>query len=361
MTLHKPNIDVTFKTLATSFNARNANKNVILIIKDDTVKTFTKKVYTRLTDVTDSTNYTAANFQAIKDCFVSNIRQCTVIRMDATDGVIADALAIVGGLEAGYVGILSSVATDQQAVAAWIKTQEEAKKSFKGIVYSPTTPPDSREVLNFTNTQVTFKDVSRGQADAWQFIPSLLGYIAGRDTDEGATYLVMENLESVVEPTDLDTAINSGQLILFNDSGVVRIVLGINSKTTLATDEIEDMKLIEVSEAMDIIRDDITNTFKNYYIGKYKNTNNNREIFVSAIKDYFASLAGQEILSSDFNNTVQQDVDAMRQYLFSQGIDAQDMKDSEVKRQKFGRNVFIKGNIEIAEAMTDLTFTNVMN
>ncbi len=361
MTLHKPNIDVVFKTLATSFNARNANKNVILIIKDDTVKTFTKKVYTRLTDVTDSANYTAANFQAIKDCFVSNIRQCTVVRMDETDGVIADALAIVGGLEAGYVGIFSTTPADQAALVVWIKTQEEAKKSFKAIVWNPTTPPDSREVLNFTNTKVTFSDSTRGEVDGWQYIPSLLGYIAGRDTDEGATYIVMENLESVLEPTDLDAAINSGQLVLLNDSGTVRIVFGINSKTTLATDEIEDMKLIEVSEAMDIIRDDITNTFKNYYIGKYKNTNNNREIFVSAIKDYFADLAGQEILSSDFKNTVQQDVDAMRQYLVSQGIDAQDMKDSEVKQRKFGRNVFIKGNIEIAEAMTDLAFTNVMN
>ena len=361
MTLRKPNIDVVFKALATSFSARSTNKNVILIIKDDTVKTFNKKVYVRSTDVTDNTNYTPANFQAIKDCFVSNPRQVTVVRMDATDGVIADALATVGTLEPGYVGIASATPADQAALAAWIKTQEEAKKSFKGIVWNPTTPPDDREVLNFTNAKVTFKDATRGQVDGWQFIPSLLGYIAGRNIDEGADYLVMENLESVVEPTDLDTAINSGQLVLFNDSGIVRIVLGINSKTTLATDEIEDMKYIEVSEAMDIIRDDITNTFKNYYIGKYKNTNNNREIFVSAIKDYFASLAGQEILSSDFNNTVQQDVDAMRQYLVSQGIDAQEMKDAEVKHQKFGRNVFIKGNIDIAEAMSDLTFTNVMN
>lgn len=361
MTLHKPNIDVVFKTLATSFNARNANKNVILIIKDDTVKTLTKKVYTRITDVTDSTNYTAANFQGIKDCFVGNIRQCTVVRIDATDGVIADALAIVGGLEAGYVGILSGTATDHQALATWLKLQETAKKSFKAIVYNPTTPPDSREILNFTNTKVTFKDTVRGEVDGWQLIPSLLGYIAGRDTDEGATYLVMENLESVNEPADIDTAINSGQLVLFNDSGIVRIVLGINSKTTLATDEIEDMKYIEVSEAMDIIRDDITNTYKNDFIRKYKNTNNNREIFVSAVNDYFESLEGQEILSSDFDNTAVQDISAMREYLVSQNIDAQDMADAQVKKQKFGRNVFISSNIEIAEAMTDLTFTNVMN
>lgn len=281
--------------------------------------------------------------------------------MDATAGVIADALAIAGGLEPGYVGIFSATQTDQDALATFIKAQETAKKSFKGIVFNPTTEPDSREVLSLPNAKVTFKDSVRGEVDGWEYIPSLLGYIAGRAIDVGATYLVMDNLDNVEEPSDLDAAITAGKLVLFNDEGTVRILLGINTKTTIETNEIEDMKLIEVSEAMDIIKDDITSTYKNYYIGKYKNTNDNREIFVSAVNDYFQDLESQEILSPDFDNLAAQDVDAMRQFLSEQGKSIDDMTDAQIKLQKFGTSVFVKSNIEIAEAMTDLTFTNVMN
>lgn len=360
MALSKPNIDVIFKQKAQTFAARANTSNIILIVKDDTDNTFNTKIYKSLTEVNaDSAKYIPENLQAIKDCFVGSIKQCTVIRI-GVEGVIADALAIANGLEPAFIGVYSSVAADQDAVVAWVKTQEENKKSYYGVVANATAP-DSFQVINLVNPQVTFTD-SRGLQTADKFIPSFLGYMAGMSDEQGATYMVMSNLFSVVEPENIDTAINAGGLVLFNDEGKVRIALGVNSKTTLAEDETEDMKFIEVIKSMNMMKDDINNTYKNYYLGKYKNKYNNQMIFVSAINDYYKSLEKEDILSEDFENVCDIDVDAKRQYLIDSGkTEATDWDDNKVKTFNYGRKIFIKSNIQILEAMTDLSFVNELN
>lgn len=360
MALSRPNIAIIFKKLAENFTNRTNTSNAILIIKDDTSTSSSIKEYMNLDEVIkDSALYTAENFQAVKDLFVSNINKATIVRIPTT-GTMADALAICNGLETGYIGVFSSVAEDQEALITWVKAQEANKKSYYGVT-ALATAPDDFQIINLVNPQVTFAD-SRGLQAADKFIPSLISYLAGLDNENSATYLVMSNLFSVVEPEDIDTAINAGGLVLFNDEGKVRIVLGINSKTTLADNETEDMKFIEVIKAINLVKDDITSTYKNYYLGKYKNKYDNQIIFISAINDYYSQLAQNDILDPDFNNICDIDVEAKRQWLIENGKDeAKDWDDTKVEKYNYGRKIFIQSNIRILEAMTDLSFTNVLN
>ncbi|MBV4417706.1 phage tail protein, partial [Clostridium tyrobutyricum] len=89
------------------------------------------------------------------------------------------------------------VQADHTALADWSKVQEESKKFYNAICFNLSAPIDSRHVINLTNPKVAFKD-ARGEQTGDKYIPSLLGYIAGRDaSSQSPTFMVLDNLASV--------------------------------------------------------------------------------------------------------------------------------------------------------------------
>ena len=87
MSINLPQINIIFKQLASSFIERSERGNVILIVKDDTDKTFTSKVYNQQTDLdADKALYTADNYTYISDCFLGKPNKVTVVRVDAKIG-----------------------------------------------------------------------------------------------------------------------------------------------------------------------------------------------------------------------------------------------------------------------------------
>ena len=76
MAVTMPKIDITFVQKATSLISRSERGIAILIVKDDTDKTFTCRQYTDLTAAQDDAeSYTADNFAAISDvlAFIQNL------------------------------------------------------------------------------------------------------------------------------------------------------------------------------------------------------------------------------------------------------------------------------------------------
>lgn len=361
MTVALPSIDITFKQLASSFVERSQRGNVLLILKDDTDKTFSVKDYSLSTDVTaDASKYTAANLQYIKDAMVGLPNKITTIRIDTT-AELSVALAIASGYSTGWIGIAEGTTEEQGELATWIKQQRSLKKTIKGIVYKPTTPPDSEAIANLSIDKVTFSD-SRGEQTGDKFVASLLGFLAGCNVEKGSTYLQMTNLTSVTAMLDADvnTALEAGKFMLINDEGKVRIGAGINSLTTLGTDKTEDFKYIEVVETMDLILDDIRKTFKNDFINKYRNKTDNQMIFISAVNSYFRSLASSDILDSNYNNTSYIDTVAQKNAWIAVDATAKDWTEVKVKNMAFKKQMFLAGNIKILQSMTDLSFNIAM-
>lgn len=362
MTIALPTIDITFKQLASSFVERSERGNVLLILKDDTDKGFDTKDYSLVTEVTaDATKYTATNLQYIKDAMVGLPNKVTVIRIDSTEA-IADALAIASGYSTGWIGIAEGTQTEQGDLATWIKQQRALKKTIKGVVYKPTTPPDSEGIVNLGIDKITFSD-SRGEQTGDKFVASLLGFLAGCNVEKGSTYLEITNLTKVTAMLDADvnTALAAGKFMLINDEGKVRIGAGINSLTTLGTDKTEDFKFIEVIETQDLILDDIRKTFRNDFIGKYKNTTDNQMLFISAVNSYFRSLASSQILDSNYANTSYIDTVAQRQAWIDAGTtDAANWTEAKVKSMAFKKKIFLAGSIKILQSITDLSFNITM-
>ena len=166
MAVTMPKIEITFEQKAVSLLSRSERGIAVLIVRDDTNKTFTHKQYTDLSAAqADEKLYTADNYAAICDLLGFAPYQAHVFRADS-DGALADTLAEIGRtVKTGWLAIAGQSAEDGLALAAWVKTQDNTrKKSYKAAVYSVTTAPDDMHVVHFVNEKVTFAD-SRGEQD----------------------------------------------------------------------------------------------------------------------------------------------------------------------------------------------------
>lgn len=356
MTIQLPVIDIMFKQQAKSFITRSARGNAILILKDSTDLSFTTKQYKSIKEVmVDEAKYTAINLQYIKDTFEGNPNLVTVVRI-AADGTIANALATVATLNTGWIGFAEGTAQEYDTLVTWtIEQRDTYKKTFKSVVFEPTTQANHEGVVELGNTKVTFKD-ARKEVTGDKFIPTLIGYLAAANVEKGTTYSEMKNLVSVVEPSNVNASLQLGKLTLINEDDIVKIGLGINSLTTVNEKKTEDFKFIEIIEAQDLILDDIRNTFKSF-IGKYKNNYDNQVIFLSAVNSYLKLLEDEEILDENFKNIAIINVEAQRQAWLDAGkAEAIDWDEATVKNRTFRRQVFLAGNIKILQSITDLSF-----
>ncbi|AUN11441.1 phage tail sheath C-terminal domain-containing protein [Clostridium botulinum] len=355
-----PNINILFKQRAATFTQRGGV--AILLLKDDTDKNFNTAEYKTLTDLElDEAKYTPTNLQYIKDTLLGKTSKVAVVRVDV-EKEFTDALNIVKNLySTGWISLVSETKTDYDTLVSWIKTRRDTdKKTFKAVVFNPTTPPDYEGVVVLGNEKVIFKDNTRGEKAGYEFLPTLLGYIASAGVDTGTTYMAMENLKTVSEPASTNQEIQAGKLILINDENIVKIGLGVNSLTTFTQDK-EDFSLIEVIETMDLIKDDIRKTFKNNYIGKFKNKLDNQMLFISAVNTYFSNLAARDVLDSSYNNESFIDVEAQRKAWVDSGKpEAKEWDDTTVKNTTFKRKLFLGANIKILTSMTDLTLVITM-
>ena len=93
MAITMPKIDITFEQRAVSLIGRSERGVAILIVRDDTNKTFTHKQYSDLSAAqADESLFTADNYAAICDMLGFAPYQAHVFRCDA-DGALADTLA----------------------------------------------------------------------------------------------------------------------------------------------------------------------------------------------------------------------------------------------------------------------------
>ncbi|EHI98043.1 hypothetical protein CDLVIII_1344 [Clostridium sp. DL-VIII] len=368
MTVEMPNIDVSFKQKANSLVDRSERGYAILIIRDDTVKTFDYREYDIITDVKEN-DYSSSNYQYINDIFAFAPYKVCIVRIDATaeEGetapTIADALNIVSqNVATGWITIGNGSADDFTTLSSWIKTKATMeKRTYKAVVFNVTIAPDEKHVVNFVNDHVTFSDTTRGEVEGVHYCPSLIGILAKCNISQGCNYFKCTNLSKVTEVDDRNAALGAGKFILINDGANVRIARGINSLiTTNGTTITEDMKEIEVVEAMDLMQDDISTTFKEDYLGGgYKNKYDNQILFISAVNGYFKELSaeGTDVLDGEYDNKSDIDVEAQRAAWIAAGTsEASGWTDLQVRKNTFKRSLFLTANAKVLQSMVDLKF-----
>lgn len=361
MAITLPIIEIIFKQLATSFVERSARGIAVLIVKDDTNKTFNVKTYTTEQEVAnDSALYTAANLQYINDALFGKPSKLIVIRIDVA-GTIAQATALIeSATKTGWVTIAGGVAGDYTSLITWVKAKEALQMTYKLVVFNATTP-DCKHVANFVNTNVVFKD-DRATQTGDKYLPTLAGILAGCNVKRGSTYYPCTNLASVTETADNNAAVNAGKLILINEVDKVVIGLGVNSLTTFDTTNKEDMRYIDIVEAMDMMNDDIRTTFKNDFLGKgVKNSYDNQILFLSAVNTYFKALETEEILDNKWKNVSFINVAKQRATWVLTKPEAVDWDDAKVKNTPYKRSMFAAADVKINGSLENLGLEINMN
>lgn len=353
-----PEIYINFHQKAVSAINRSEKGIACIIVKDDTKTDFTFKEYLYSTDVKKE-DYTETNFTTIKRTFLAAPTKVIIVRI-GTEETFAEAVIILEKIKYNWMCFVDNTQGEQQEVATYIKTKNNKSKNvkYKAITYNAATT-DDMHIVNFTNTNVKMKEL--GEIEGLLYLPRLVGILSALPFTRSATYYTLDDLESVTEPENVNTAIDNGEFVLFNDDGIVRIARAVNSLKTIDATHTEDMQKITIVEAMDAILEDISTEFKNNYVGKYKNNYDNQVLFISAINSYFRGLTKEDILDINFNNEAFVDIEAQREAWLSTGkIEAETWDEIKVKNMTYKSNVFLGGSIKILDAIEDLTFNITM-
>lgn len=342
-----PTIDIIFKTKSVSAIQRSEKGSVALIVKDDQ-GSFETKDYKSLSAV-DAADWSEENLDLIKKTFLGNPSRVIVERINTTAENYSEALNRLKSKGFNYLAVPDEAAATE--VATWIKgLRDNDNKTFKAVVANH--DADHEGVINFTTDNIQTGDKAYSAA---QYSCRIAGILAGLPYSRSATYYVLPEVESITESSDPNADINAGQLILINDGEKIKIARAVNSLTSTTVEKGEEFRKIKILEGIDLVKEDITRTFEDEYIGKVNNSYDNQVLFLTAVNAYLKGLEG-EILDPSYQNNVSIDIEAQRLAWEGIGVPVEDLSDQEVKEKSFQSTIFVKGNLKFLDSVEDLQF-----
>jgi hypothetical protein len=282
-----PKISIAFKTAGITAIQRGQRGTVALIMKDNVdngPKTITAvdEIPSGLSD--DNKEQISL---AMKGA-VNPPQKILAYILPLSSTTYTEATNYLQGIKWDYLAVPSIDDKDKEEIAIWIKQLRDTKnKKVKAIL--PNYKGDHEGLINFATDGIMTPDKIY---NAKQYCSRIAGILAGIPLTTSATYQALPEIEDVphLSEAELNTAIDDGQLILFNDGEKVKIARAVNSLTSTTTDKGEDFKKIKIIDILDLIYDDIRRTAEDSFIGKVANSYDNKCILMSSIQAYFEAL-----------------------------------------------------------------------
>ncbi|MCT4605862.1 MAG: phage tail sheath protein [Marinisporobacter sp.] len=348
-----PKISIEFKTKGTTAIKRSARGIVALILKDGT-KDFDTMIYKAI-DELKAEDWTSENKGYIEKTFMGIPSKIIVERINA-DEDYSEALKRLKSKKWNYLAIPGIEQKDVQNIVSWVKGQRDNnKKTFKAVL--PNIVADHEGIINFATEGIQVR-VDKDKVvpySASQYTCRIAGILAGLPFTRSSTYYELNEVEAITESDNPDVDIDNGKLILINDGVKIKIGRGVNSLTTTTATKGEEFKKIKIVDAVDLMRDDIHDTFDGSYVGKIINSYDNKVLFLAAINAYFQELERIDVLDNAYENKAMIDMDTQKIYLMKKGVDVDSLKEQEIKEYNTGSEVFIKAHVKFLDAMEDLT------
>ena len=351
-----PEINILFKTLAKTASIRSARGVACIVVKDSAVEG--KYVYTREKQITQS--YDDDNLSLVKEAFNKyGVTKLVVYAIDKTGGTLADALNNLKKVEINYLAC--NFALEENDVTLLKQFKETRVKNNMDLQIVANVAADDEYFINFASTGIS---VNGSAIEPHRFMCKLAFILSSIPQTESATYYVLDDVTAATEIENEDEAVEQGKIFITFDGEKYKLSRAVNSKTTLTANEKKDLKKIKITEGKIIVKGDIYKVFRDKYIGKCNNDYNDRLSLVSEINRYLTNLAYEGILNIDYDNHVELDVQAMRDYMETEvDTDTSDMKDIDVLKDVeglCGSKVFIKGQVRFVDAMEDITLVLYM-
>lgn len=400
-----PKVQITFKTKSTTAISRSARGIVVMILKNETSDIMKRYKISDVTDIPTTTpevGLTTKNIDLVKKCLLGTplrVLVYTIPNDDVEDATINQnsVLKEIANIKWNYICAPTSTEQEQEDLVSWVKSQRNnKKKTFKAVCAHQ--EADDKGIINFCTEQIkvanpnykaddgnseeigyvdeAYTDISVVAEDdvsekepeyitysAIEYTARIAGILAGLSLDRSATYYQLTEVESVETYEDIDSLIDKGQLLLIDEGegDGVKIARACNSLTTFTTDVGQDFRFIKIVECVDMITDDIRDTFKSDYVGKVINDYNHKMLFISAIMVYFSGLKGNVLDNSPTaQNTVDIDEEQQKNYAILKGEDVAEMTAQQIREYNTGTNVYLTGRITPVNAMEDLTIDFTM-
>lgn len=354
-----PNIDIIFQQKAVTAVQRSERGVLCVILRDVQQNIGIKKyVYKRGSDVT-KTDYTDANYTALMRAFDVAVNKVYVLRCNEL-AEMTDIAKELDKIKFNYV--CTNVKELQDKLVTDVVQRNVDNKGHKCccIVANPT-QADSKYVIQVKGTGGTLKSGVTVKAE--DYVIRVASTLCNLPMNRSLTYYVFEDLASwddsyITTEAPIGDWISKGWLTLINDDDEVKCGRAVNSLTTFTSTDTEDMSHIIIVEAMNLIIEDIYTTFKDYYVGKYKNTLSNQRLFITSVNSYFRQLMREEVLDDSYDNHCYVDVESQRLAWTSIGkTEAEDWSDAKVQEMTFRTYVYLGGDAKISDAMEDLRFS----
>lgn len=348
-----PSISIAFKTLATTAIQRSERGTVCLILQDTkaTQKWYTFKTIADVeTEKWDKDSIKYINLAMHYGAFKILVR--VIQSGEDTSKVLKD----LEMRKFNWLAYPKASETEDQTVVNWVKQQfgntGVIGKTVK-YVSSFADKTDHVAIVELANGG-TYKSIY-GDFTAQEYTAAIAGLIAGMPLNRSADNYTMSDLKSVE-----DYEPKLGKFSLYNDEEVVKVNYGVNSKTTFDSTWKKDTRKIKVVEGMCFIVDDIRDTFKNYWLGKYINDYDNKMNFCSNItKVYFKEMA-PNVLNGDYDNKVEIDIEAHKKVIIADGLEVSSMTDLEILQYPTGEDVYLTGDVRFVDTMASLSLTMTM-
>ena len=348
-----PSISIAFKTLATTAIQRSERGTVCLILQDTKA---TEKWYTfkTIADVEtekwdkDSIKYInlAMHYGAYK----------ILVRVIQSGEDTSKVLKDLEMRKFNWLAYPKASETEDQTVVNWVKQQfgntGAIGKTVK-YVSSFADKTDHVAIVELANGG-TYKSIY-GDFTAQEYTVAIAGLIAGMPLNRSADNYTMSDLKSVE-----DYEPKLGKFSLYNDEEVVKVNYGVNSKTTFDSTWKKDTRKIKVVEGMCFIVDDIRDTFKNYWLGKYINDYDNKMNFCSNITKVYFKEMSPNVLNGDYDNKVEIDIEAHKKVIIADGLEVSSMTDLEILQYPTGEDVYLTGDVRFVDTMASLSLTMAM-
>lgn len=366
-----PQVLIDFKTKGITAIKRSARGVVVLILKCESTDTSNKYKISDVSEIPEGV-FDEASTDLIKKCLDGTPLRILVYTLpkasvQAPKNTQVTLLKQLKHIRYNYIAAPTGTVQDQQDLASYIKAERNnSRKTVKAVVGGVAADFDG--VINFCTEEIK---VATGKNTAGkttyktytpiEYTARIAGILAGLALDRSATYYKLTEVESVKVYEDLNDRIDHGELHLFDeeDGEGVKIARACNSLQTFTTDKGEEFRKIKIVEGVDMVTDDIRDTFKKYYVGKYINDYDHKMLFVAAIMVYFGQLAGN-VLDSRAGNTVDIDFQFQKDYAIIKGEDVSQMTNMQIREYNTGSQIGLSGKVKFVDAMEDLKITFTM-
>lgn len=332
-----PTITVDFRERADTAVARSARGILCIVVKETSAST---KIYTSASAV-DSNTYTAANLAAIKRAFVDTAPRKVIVVAKNTAPATAELDALM------FSWICSTESTYQSTVSDYVTAYNENQEHTRRInacIVPVSGGEDTPDIVGDHHVIVaphTVTEQGGGSVAMTAFLPRIAAALCTCPITESVTYRALPGVVSFTSAT-----ITGNMLYLVKDDEIVRIARGVYA----------DGSKIAVTEAKDIIREDVVLTFKNQFLGRKRNSAENQGLFCAAVLGYLRDLAKNGVINPDAEVSVEIDTDAMREAWEAEGVDVTGLTDAQVRAKPYKSTVFVVARCTILDVIEDLTF-----